>query len=79
MFLNIAHDICKANITERPLGLEVLSTSIRVHSVAHSVCVYFVNESYLFIRFAIVLSDDLGCLLLVYQEIFSVFGFQGSK
>ena len=44
----------------------------RVHSVAH---LSFVFVNYYFI----VLSDDLGCLLLVYQEIFSVFGFQGSR
>ena len=50
----------------------IILVQFRVHSVAH---LSFVFVNYYFI----VLSDDLGCLLLVYQEIFSVFGFQGSK
>ena len=52
-----------------------LLVQFRVHSVAH---LSFVFVNYYFI----VLSDDLGCLLLVYQEIYflySVFKVRNGK
>ena len=53
----------------------IILVQFRVHSVAH---LSFVFVNYYFI----VLSDDLGCLLLVYQEIYflySVFKVRNGK